>query len=164
MSHLPPPPASKGTGPTPTPTQHALNQVLSVLVVDDEPIIRRIVGDHLRKSGFEVVQVGSGQEALNALAVRKFHLMITDLEMPGMNGLQLMEHVTKEDPLIRCILLTGSTSLETALSSLKLGAVAFLTKPLELHELDTVVNLAVAGLRNWMRQLTYLARLKRRSS
>ncbi|MBN8524335.1 MAG: response regulator [Planctomycetes bacterium] len=134
---------------------------MSVLVVDDSLIIRALVGSHLQQRGFVVVQAADGREAAAALAVRRFDLLITDLEMPNMDGHELLELVHDQYPLMRRVVMTGYTTIENALDALKLGSVGFVPKPIELPVLDEVLDLAVAEMRCWMRQLAAIRRLRR---
>ncbi len=134
---------------------------LSVLVVDDSAIIRAMVGTHLAQRGFLVVRAGDGAEALAALAVRKFDLLITDLEMPHLDGHALLAAVQDQYPLMRRIVMTGYTTIENALDALKLGAVGFVPKPVDLRAVDEVVDLAVSEMRCWMRQLSVIRKLNR---
>lgn len=133
---------------------------MSVLVVDDERPIRRIVATHLARRGFTVAEAADGEEALGALAVRRFDILVTDLQMPRLDGHGLLLRVQDEYPLMRRVVMTGYTTIENALDALKLGAVAFVPKPLELPVLDAAVDLAVAEMRLWMAQLAALRRLR----
>ncbi|MBN1657824.1 MAG: response regulator [Anaerolineae bacterium] len=114
-----------------------------ILVVDDE----ESVGFFLRASleevrrGYQVELASSGQEALQHLAHQPFDLVITDLRMPGMDGLQLMEEVRKRHPRTRLILMTayGNASVES--TAYRLGACRYINKPFSIDELtDTVAN------------------------
>lgn len=135
-----------------------------MLVVDDSQIIRSLVCAHLQQRGLLVVQAADGIDALAALSVRKFDLLITDLEMPRMDGHALLEAVQDQYPLMRRVVMTGYTTIENALDALKLGAVAFVPKPIDLAVLDEVTDLAVAEMRGWMRQLAAIRRLRREES
>lgn len=134
---------------------------ISVLVVDDSALIRSMVGTHLAQRGFLVVRAGDGAEALAALAVRKFDLLITDLEMPHLDGHALLAAVQDQYPLMRRIVMTGYTTVENALDALKLGAVGFVPKPVDLRVVDEVVDLAVSEMRSWMKQLSTIRKLRR---
>lgn len=134
---------------------------VSILVVDDSQIIRSLVCSHLQHRGFVVVPAGDGNEAAAALTVRKFDLLITDLEMPNMGGHELLELVHDQYPLMRRVVMTGYTTIENALDALKLGAVGFVPKPIDLKVLDEVVDLSVAEMRGWMRQLAAIRKLRR---
>jgi DNA-binding NtrC family response regulator len=134
---------------------------ISVLVVDDENAIRRVVCAHLEQRGLVAVPAADGQDAMAALSVRKFDILITDLQMPRLDGLALLTAVQDQYPLMRRIVMTGYTTIENALGALKLGAIGFVPKPVDPVVLDESVDLAVAGLRAWMRQLSAIRKLHR---
>jgi len=101
-----------------------------VLVVDDDRMIREMTRDALSAEGFRVSLAASGAEALEALAGEgPFELVITDLSMRGMDGLELLEHVKREHAATDVIILTGYASLESALQAMRLGATDYLQKP-----------------------------------
>ena len=163
----PMPPGHDATDhPTPTPrpsSSSLLPQVHepAILLVDDEPLQRRIVAAMLRQRGGVVVaEAGDGNEALAALSVRRFDILITDLQMPGMDGHELLLRVQDEYPLLRRIVITGYTTLENALEALKLGCVGLAPKPVRAEVLDDLVNLALTEVRLWQTQLAAMRRLK----
>ena len=132
---------------------------ITILVVDDSTVIRLLVSRHLQDRGFLTVEVADGQEALEALAVRKFDILITDLEMPRMDGHALLDAVQDQYPLMRRIVMTGFTTINNALSALKYGAIGSVPKPVDTAALDEVVDLAVTEMRLWIRQLSAIRRL-----
>jgi diguanylate cyclase (GGDEF)-like protein len=107
-----------------------------VLVVDDDRLIREMVRDALAEEGFRVLAVASGAEALDRLRHDgPFELMITDLSMREMDGLELMEQAKREHPKTDVIVLTGYASLESALQAMRLGAADYLHKPVRPAEI-----------------------------
>jgi ATP-dependent Lon protease len=156
--HYEPTPLRAATGQS-SASRQAVAQIC-VLVVDDESVVRRVVGAHLAQRGFLVVEVANGNEALAALSVRKFDILVTDLQMPGMNGHELLAAVHDQYPLVRRVVMTGYTTIENALDALKLGAVGFIPKPVDNRTLDTVIDLAVAELRAWLAQLSAMRRMR----
>lgn len=139
--------------------RQSINQIV-ILVVDDAPIIRTLVIGHLQQRGFLALPAGDGQEALGVLANRRVDLLITDLDMPQLDGHALLEAVQDQYPLMRRVVMTGYTTIENALDALKLGATGFVPKPIDLAVLDQVVDLAVAEMRGWMRQLAAIRKLR----
>jgi len=133
---------------------------ISILVVDDENAIRRVVCAQLERRGLLAVPAVDGQDALAALSVRKFDILITDLQMPRMDGHALLTAVQDQYPLMRRIVMTGYTTIENALGALKLGAIGFVPKPVDPIVLDQTVDLAVAELRAWMHQLSAIRKLR----
>ena len=107
----------------------------SVLFVDDEAGFLDVMGRRLRRRGFEPTLATSGEEALMAVAGNSFDIVVTDLKMPGMNGLVLMARLRQCAPHIPVVLLTGHAGAEEAQEALRLGAVAYLHKPCDLETL-----------------------------
>lgn len=133
---------------------------MRVLVVDDELVIRVLVEGALSQHGYEVETAASGAEALALMAVRKFHIVVSDLCMPGMNGRELLHRIHDEHPLTRVIIMTGAASIDNMLSCLREGAFAFVTKPFpDIQTLVHPVHIAAWTVQVWMEQLTELHRL-----
>jgi two-component system response regulator FlrC len=101
----------------------------SVLVVDDEEGIRSFLAGALAGKGHEVQEAASGTEALALLRRQAFHVMVTDLRMPGMDGMSLLRGVRSEHPEVEVIVLTAHGSVDTAVDAMKLGALDYLQKP-----------------------------------
>ena len=101
-----------------------------LLVVDDEEGIRSFVGEVLQDEGHAVTLAADGAEAAALLAKRSFHLMITDLKMPEMDGMALLRQARAEAPEMEVIVLTAHGTVETAVEAMRLGAFDYLTKPL----------------------------------
>jgi two-component system response regulator FlrC len=102
----------------------------SVLVVDDEPAMRLLVTSILRDEGHDVTAAANGEEALQLIERRHYHLIISDLKMPGMSGVDLLERVKQEDPETAVILLTAFGTVEGAVEAMRKGAAHYLLKPL----------------------------------
>jgi response regulator RpfG family c-di-GMP phosphodiesterase len=111
-----------------------------ILVVDDEPQIREIVAAALRREGFRVTCRASAKEALADLAAGPVELLVTDLKMPEMNGLDLIRAAKLVAPSIGSVLITAFASTETAVSALRSGADDYLMKPFGLDDLRRVVD------------------------
>ena len=106
-----------------------------ILVVDDEPAQLELVDALLGKRGFEVSLASDGREALKQFRREPFDLVLTDLKMPGLSGLELLEAVRAWNPEVPVIVMTAYATIETAVAALKAGAADYLTKPLNLDEL-----------------------------
>jgi len=107
-----------------------------ILIVDDEKEIRDLLSKALtRLGGFQVVLAGSGGEALQKVDQEPIDLILTDLKMPGMDGLELITEIAKSKPEILTIMMTGHGTIDSALEAMKRGASDYLTKPLNLDEL-----------------------------
>lgn len=101
-----------------------------ILVVDDEEGIRSFLTDSLLTEGHEVVEAVDGAQASLLLDRQTFNLMITDLRMPGMDGMALLRKARSEVPEMEVVVLTAHGSVETAVEALKIGATDYLQKPL----------------------------------
>jgi two-component system response regulator HydG len=107
----------------------------SVLVLDDDRDHAMLVADIVRDARYEVTSLSDPQKALGALERRSFDVFITDLCMPGMDGIELIERVKVHDPRIAIIAMTGFGSLQTGMRALRAGATDYLAKPFEPKEL-----------------------------
>jgi DNA-binding NtrC family response regulator len=113
----------------------------TVLVVDDEEKLRRVVELQLKTAGFEVEQAGSAEDALKR--ADRADVILTDLRLPGISGLELLANLRRQDSHTPVIVMTAFGSIETAVEAMKAGAVDFLPKPFSLDHLMTVVNKAL---------------------
>jgi DNA-binding NtrC family response regulator len=111
-----------------------------ILVVDDEQIIRESISYILRKEGYTVTEAENGKAAFEKLLVEPFDLVITDLEMPQMKGLELLEKVVQMKSQTSVIIITAYGSLETAISALRAGASDYILKPIEFDELTVKIR------------------------
>ncbi len=107
----------------------------TVLLVDDEAIIRKTLAGKLMDEGFTVLSAENGAAALAYLATTQINLVITDLMMEGMSGIEVLEAVKAHNPEIAVIILTGYGDLTSAIDALRLGADDYLLKPCDLNEL-----------------------------
>jgi OmpR family response regulator RpaB len=101
----------------------------TILLVDDEEAIRASVGEILKLEGYEVVLAATGEEALDTLGKRSFDLMLLDLKMPGIDGIEVLHGVNRISPDTKVILLTAHGSMESAIEALRQGAHDYLLKP-----------------------------------
>jgi DNA-binding NtrC family response regulator len=119
----------------------------TVLVVDDKELLRDSVAATLQRTGFTVLGAGSGEAALEVIARRRPDAVVTDLKMPGMTGLELVERIRDIDDDTPIILMTAFGTVETAVRALKLGAFDYITKPFEGDELVVAVKRAIEHAR-----------------
>lgn len=114
-----------------------------VLVVDDEEIVRYSLKNILTSHGFEVEAVVSAEDALGRLYDRSYHLVLTDLMLEGMGGLDLLENIKVISPRTLVIVITGYGSLKTAVAALRLGVYDYILKPCDENELIIRVRRAL---------------------
>jgi DNA-binding NtrC family response regulator len=111
-----------------------------ILVVDDEERQREIYRDILEGEGYEAATAPSGEAALNLLAGTRFDLVITDLNLTGMTGVQLLGEILSADPAVAVILITGYPSIQSAIEATKRGVYQYLEKPVDRDKLLEVVG------------------------
>jgi diguanylate cyclase (GGDEF)-like protein len=112
----------------------------NILIVDDEQIMRDLLTDVLRTEGYNVGSLSQPEEALKKATDNGVEIIITDIKMKGMNGIELLRRVKEINPDIDVIVMTGYASVQTAVESMKLGAVDYLTKPLNIDQVRLIVN------------------------
>jgi len=108
---------------------------IKLLVVDDELDFLETLMKRLRKRGVHVQGVKSGEEALECLGREPIDVVILDVKMPGMNGLETLKAIKAKHPLVEVIMLTGHANVETAVTGMELGAFDYLMKPMDIDEL-----------------------------
>jgi len=119
----------------------------TVLVVDDKEMLRDSVGVTLQRAGFGVLAAGAGEAALEMIARRKPDAVVTDLKMPGMSGLELLERIREFDEDLPVVMMTAFGAIETAVQAMRLGAYTYITKPFEGDELIVAVKRAIEHAR-----------------
>jgi EAL domain-containing protein (putative c-di-GMP-specific phosphodiesterase class I) len=124
-----------------------------LLVVDDDVLLGRALARQLARSGYDVVVRNEGQAALEALRAGGFELVISDIEMPALDGIELLRAVRDFDRDLPVVLITGAPAIDTATKAVEHGAFRYLTKPFEFEQLLSTVQRAS--------QLYRLARMKR---
>ncbi|GFO58231.1 diguanylate cyclase response regulator [Geomonas silvestris] len=112
---------------------------MELLVVDDEETLRSVVSQVLSADGFEVAEAASGEEALAVFREKSHPLVITDIRMGGMSGIELLEEIKRHNPDTQVVIMTSHASLDTALSAMRNGAYDYLVKPFESLDLISAV-------------------------
>ncbi|MBX2999752.1 MAG: response regulator [Caldilineaceae bacterium] len=110
-----------------------------ILVVDDEKNIRLTLGQTLEMAGYAVETAVNGEDALNQLQRNPFDLMLLDLRMPGMDGIQVLRQVMEQRPETQVVVITAHGSVDTAVEAMKIGAVDFIQKPFAPQEIRDLV-------------------------
>ena len=119
-----------------------------VLVVDDEMQMRNALYEVLKRRGYEVIAEGRGEDAIGRLAKERFSAVITDVKMPGMNGLELLRSVKKIDPALPVVMITAFGTIENAIEAMKEGASDYVLKPFSPDLIESVVNKALSLRQN----------------
>lgn len=115
-----------------------------LLVIDDEEDVREMLEFILSAEGFDVATVDGGVAAVELARVRRFDLAITDMRMPGMNGIETLLALKQRDPRLEVVVVTGYASEQTAAECIRLGAYGYLRKPFEIGELRPLIDGALA--------------------
>lgn len=113
---------------------------LSVLVVDDEPMLCDLLSEALTGLGYECATTLSGDDALAHLSVRKFDVVLLDIKMPRMSGMDVLQQMRINYSNTAIIMMTGVNDADTAVQAIKLGASDYIVKPFELEKLEQRIH------------------------
>ena len=111
-----------------------------ILVVDDEQHVRQLIGKVLEKEGYEVLTACNGEEGLEIFQKNNIDLIISDIKMPKMNGIEFLHKVKEQEPGVGFILITAFATMETAIDAIKSGAQDYVTKPFDIKEILNAVK------------------------
>jgi len=132
-----------------------------ILVVDDEQSMTQFLGIVLRKEGYSVTTVNNGKDALERTRAEDFDVVITDIKMPGMDGIQLLQGIKKHDPSLPVVIMTAYASQQSAIDAVNLGAFQYLIKNAKNDEIKLVVRNALEMRRVRTENLYLKRELKR---
>ncbi|MEA1952726.1 MAG: response regulator [Planctomycetota bacterium] len=133
-----------------------------ILHVDDDPQITRLIAKRLEPYGYQVVSLNDPSEAIGELMHSNRRVVLLDIDMPGMNGLEVLKEIKKYDGGIQVIMLTGLVTVSSVLESFRLGAEAIFFKPLEdCEELHETLERSFQKIDQWWEALHDLSRRKR---
>lgn len=119
---------------------------LRIMLVDDEAIVGKRLKPTLEKHGYEVEVFGDGDEAIARLRDAEFDIVVTDIRMQNVDGLQLLEHIAARSPRTKVIMITGYATVEIAREALLKGAFDFIAKPFKPADLRAVIEKAAGEL------------------
>jgi DNA-binding NtrC family response regulator len=119
-----------------------MSEKLKVLVLDDEPIVCKRLKPSLEKSGYEVEVFDDAQLALNRIDEQEFDIVVTDVRMEEIDGIEVLEHVQRKSSRTKVIIITGYATVEMAREALAKGAFDFIAKPFKPNDLKAVINKA----------------------
>ncbi len=116
-----------------------------VLVVDDEPEVRQLLGEFLSGRGYDVLLAASGMQALDALDAQRFDLVLLDVAMPEMDGVEALKRIVMIDPPVPVIMVTANADISLTSKLLAMGAVDYIPKPFDLDYLEQAVSIQLAA-------------------
>jgi DNA-binding NtrC family response regulator len=119
----------------------------SILILDDEPIVSKRLQPALEKKGYEVESFYESARAMVRIRERSFDIVVTDLKMEGVDGMQFLAEVKKLSPSTEVIVITGFATMDTAKESMRKGVFDFLAKPFKLGEIQEVIRKAEEHIR-----------------
>jgi len=123
-----------------------------VLIVDDEETIRELLKQTLEEVGYSVITATNGLEALEQVSLLEVNVVLLDIKMPGMSGMEVLAKLTADWPETCVIMVTGVADMQTAIEAMKLGAYDYLVKPLNLDDVVVKIQRAIekkdSGLKN----------------
>jgi len=123
------------------------NKRTSILILDDEPIVSKRLKPSLEKKGYEVEAFTASAEAMARVQERRFDIVVTDLKMEGVDGMQFLTEVKEKYPKTEVIVITGFATMATAKESFNKGVFDFLAKPFKLGEIAEVIAKAEARIK-----------------
>jgi DNA-binding NtrC family response regulator len=118
-----------------------------ILAVDDEPNIRHLIDSEFSLEGFEVVTAGSGEEGLRLFEDNRFDVVLLDLKLPKISGIETLRRIRQKSPRTAVIMITGYGDVKTAVETMKLGARDYISKPFKLDELLDLVKLSIGEVK-----------------
>lgn len=133
----------------------------TLLIVDDEENIRKSLSRRYKLNGYDVDTATDGKDALKKMEDKAYRVVISDIKMPIMDGVELLRRIRKDYPMTRVIMMTGYVTLENALACLRHGADTCIFKPFkEMVEMDKAIENALAYLKHWEDKLSELKGVK----
>jgi len=125
----------------------ALSDIPSrILIVDDEKQIGEFLGDFLSEKGYDVFYAENGEQAINYVKYARPHIILLDVHMAGMDGLEVLTQIKRVDPVAGVIMVTALQEEEIGREALKLGAVDYLTKPIDFEYLETSLLIKLSAM------------------
>lgn len=132
-----------------------------ILIVDDDATIRLLLQAHFVSRGFACSVAGNVSDAMGILVLGLTQVLITDLEMPEGNGVELLQAIRSQGLITRCVVVTGYATIGNLTACLREGAVALVPKPLDdFAPLDQAVDEALAQMQRWTDQMSAIVRLR----
>jgi signal transduction histidine kinase len=124
------------------------SEVPKILVIEDEDQVRQSYDDMFSFFGYEVESVPNGREGMSRITKKDYDIVVTDLNMPEMNGLEVLKYIKKKKPYIEVIVITGYATLENAIEAMKVGAYDYFAKPVDIEHVRIVISKCVQQIQS----------------
>ncbi|MFQ5975668.1 MAG: response regulator [Candidatus Hydrothermarchaeales archaeon] len=111
-----------------------------ILIVEDDPQMRQGLSDMLSEEGYKVLSVDSGREAIKKVKDNGFDIVVTDIVMPGIDGMEVLKEVKRIEPQVHVIMITAFATIENAVDAMKNGASDYITKPFKIAEVEVAIK------------------------
>jgi len=136
-----------------------MKQKYKILIVDDEEDILCVLKKHMEMEGYVVDTAQSAAEAFEMIKKDKYHILLTDIVMPGMDGIELLKEIKKYDALTQVIMMTGYSTMDKTLSSLEYGANDYILKPFKSVEyVMQIIDYSIQKLERWRESIIQLVK------
>ncbi|MBI5180875.1 MAG: sigma-54-dependent Fis family transcriptional regulator [Nitrospirae bacterium] len=132
-----------------------MNKIPNILIIDDEPLMRLSISDALQAEGYNIASVESGGEGLKAIKDNAYDIVITDLKLPEVDGMQILKGCRHYSPMTKILMITAYGSVETAVEAMRQGAYDYITKPFSMDEMIIIIKRLIR-LRNLEDENIYL--------
>ena len=124
------------------------SEVTNILVIEDEDQVRQSYEDMFSFFGYEVESVPNGREGMSRITKKDYDIVVTDLNMPEMNGIEVLKYIKKKKPYIEVIVITGYATLENAIEAMKVGAYDYFAKPIDIEHVRIVISKCVQQIQS----------------
>ncbi len=124
------------------------SEVTNILVIEDEDQVRQSYEDMFAFFGYEVESVPNGREGMSRITKKDYDIVVTDLNMPEMNGIEVLKYIKKKKPYIEVIVITGYATLENAIEAMKVGAYDYFAKPIDIEHVRIVLSKCVQQIQS----------------
>ena len=120
-----------------------------VLIVEDDTATLLLLKKVVVNAGYFVDEAASAEYALTLIQKNKYHVVITDIGLPGQDGIELMKEIKKRDPLIQVVIVTGEVTMIRTIQALEFGATDFILKPIDVEELLMIIRMCEGKILRW---------------
>jgi signal transduction histidine kinase len=124
------------------------SEIPKILVIEDEDQVRQSYDDMFSFFGYEVESVPNGREGMSRITKKDYDIVVTDLNMPEMNGIEVLKYIKKKKPYIEVIVITGYATLENAIEAMKVGAYDYFAKPVDIEHVRIVISKCVQQIQS----------------